>query len=217
MRRREVVALVSGGLDSYALVACLLRSGAKVRPVYVRCGLRWEPVEQRALKRWLGKLRVGRLAVLDAPVRSLYGPQGHWSLTGRNVPGARSPDSAVYLPGRNLILLSHAAVYAARHGISTLALGLLAGNPFGDATPAFLNAFSRCATQALGRRISILTPLQGMSKTTVVRSTPPAHFALTFSCIQPRGLRHCGRCNKCAERRLAFRLAGIQDPTAYAS
>jgi 7-cyano-7-deazaguanine synthase len=41
-------------------------------------------------------------------------------------------------------------------------------------------------------------------------------FHLSFSCLQPHGLRHCGRCNKCAERQLAFRKAGVPDPTTYA-
>jgi 7-cyano-7-deazaguanine synthase len=40
---------------------------------------------------------------------------------------------------------------------------------------------------------------------------------LTFSCLAPQGRRHCGRCNKCAERKRAFRQAGIPDPTKYAS
>jgi 7-cyano-7-deazaguanine synthase len=31
------------------------------------------------------------------------------------------------------------------------------------------------------------------------------------------GERHCGRCNKCAERRKAFADAGIADGTPYAS
>jgi 7-cyano-7-deazaguanine synthase len=37
------------------------------------------------------------------------------------------------------------------------------------------------------------------------------------SCIKPRGAVHCGRCTKCAERVEGFRLAGVPDPTRYAS
>jgi 7-cyano-7-deazaguanine synthase len=44
------------------------------------------------------------------------------------------------------------------------------------------------------------------------------HFPidLTFSCIAPVGDLHCGRCNKCAERKHAFAAAGIVDQTEYA-
>jgi hypothetical protein len=40
---------------------------------------------------------------------------------------------------------------------------------------------------------------------------------LTFSCIDPHCLLHCGRCNKCAERRAAFADAGLADRTVYAN
>jgi len=39
---------------------------------------------------------------------------------------------------------------------------------------------------------------------------------LSVSCIKPRGIIHCGRCTKCAERVEGFRRAGIPDPTRYA-
>ena len=39
---------------------------------------------------------------------------------------------------------------------------------------------------------------------------------LTFSCFAPSGDRHCGRCNKCAERKGAFALIAAEDPTEYA-
>ena len=39
----------------------------------------------------------------------------------------------------------------------------------------------------------------------------------TFSCLAPIDGRHCGRCNKCAERQAGFRAAGMRDPTQYAN
>ena len=38
---------------------------------------------------------------------------------------------------------------------------------------------------------------------------------LTLSCMQPVDSAHCGRCNKCRERREAFTAAGIEDRTTY--
>jgi 7-cyano-7-deazaguanine synthase len=37
----------------------------------------------------------------------------------------------------------------------------------------------------------------------------------TFSCIHPVRGRHCGHCNKCAERQRGFTEAGMDDPTSY--
>ena len=217
MRRGGVVALVSGGVESCCLVARLLKQGAVVHPLYVRCGLSWERAERFWLARWLARLqhpRLKPLVTLEAPVRSLYGR--HWSLTGRRVPSARTPDAAMYLPGRNVLLLAHAAVYAVGQGHSTLALGTLVSNPFGDASPGFFKHFADCVSEALSARVRITTPLRTRSKHELINacSTLPLH--VTFSCIHPRSMRHCGQCNKCAERQRAFRLASVPDHTSYA-
>lgn len=218
-RSRPIGVLVSGGLDSAVLVRRLLRSGRRIQPLYVRCGLAWEAAELTWLRRLLRALHSPRLAplvVLELPLRSMYGR--HWSLTGRGVPGSRSADTAVYLPGRNALLLTHAAVYCAQRGIATIALGLLKGNPFADASPAFLRRMAGCLSQALGRPIRILAPLRHLTKVQLVRSARGVPLSLTFSCLAPRlpagrqvAWRACGRCNKCAERRRAFQRAGMAE------
>jgi len=217
MSRRGIVTLVSGGLDSCVLVTTLLRQGATVVPLYVRSGLVWEAAEGLWLRRWLSWLRHARLnslTVVDMPLRWLY--HGHWSLTGRTIPSGVSASAAVYLPGRNVVLLSCAAILATRCGLSTLAIGTLAGNPFGDATPDFFKAFAACLRRALGHPIRVIAPFLRVPKRDIVTAAPPQLCALTFSCLKPRGTRHCGRCNKCAERQHAFRLAHVLDPTNYA-
>ena len=208
---------MSGGLDSAVLLCRLMRGGRPVLPLYLRCGLCWEDAELFWLRRLLDAVRAPRFAplrVVDVPLRSTYG--AHWSLTGRHVPGARSADAAVYLPGRNVLLLSHAAIVCAQRRISTIALGTLGGNPFGDASERFLASFARCLTRALGRPIRVMTPLRRSTKARLIRSASGAPLALTFSCLRPAGRAHCGGCNKCAERQRAFRAAGVTDPTVYA-
>ena len=202
--------LTSGGLDSAVLLHRVRMSRRRIVPLYVRCGLRWETAELHWLRRYLHAIRapgLSPLLVVDTPVRSLYG--AHWSLTGRGVPSARSADRAVYLPGRNLLLLSAAGIVCAQQRLSTIALGILKGNPFGDASLPFLAQMARCLTQALRRSIRIIAPLHRSSKSDLLRASRTIPVELTFSCVQPRGRRHCGRCNKCAERAKAFRAAGL--------
>ena len=113
-------------------------------------------------------------------------------------------------------LLGVTAIRCAEQRISTIALGTLRGNPFGDATPRFFSQFSRCLTQALRHPIHVVAPLRRLTKPELIRRARGVPFAFTFSCLQPRGAQHCGRCNKCAERARAFRVADVLDPTIYA-
>src|SRR5258708_1017335 len=100
--------LTSGGLDSAILLAESLRNHASVWPLYIRTGLAWEDSELRHLRQFLDKVAcpaLQPLQVLELPVSDLYGK--HWSLTGRDVPDAQSADEAVFLPRRQLRLLSN--------------------------------------------------------------------------------------------------------------
>jgi len=212
-----VCVLTSGGVDSAVLAAEMLSRYARVFPVYIRSGLRWEEVELHWLRQFLDRLRDGRLrplTVLTLPIEDVY--EQHWSVTGEGVPGAEAAWDSVYLPGRNILLLSKAAIFCALRDISTIALAVLEGNPFPDATPLFLSAMERTLSHGLAHRITILAPYRGLSKSEIIARGHHLPLELTFSCIAPVGLRHCGQCSKCAERRHAFAQAGIADPTVYA-
>ncbi len=215
----RLAVLASGGLDSAVLLADLARQ-QEVFPLYVEGGLVWEPWEKRALQRWLDALDGPGLhppTFLQLPVQSLYGD--HWSVTGRDVPGYEAPDLDVGLPGRNVLLLGVAAVWCARRGIHGLALGSLEHNPFPDATPSFFVDYAALLSRALGHELRILAPYRHRSKPEVLRAFADLPLHLTLTCMRPTGPPdhpvHCGDCNKCRERREAFRQAGVPDRTAY--
>jgi 7-cyano-7-deazaguanine synthase len=211
--------LFSGGLDSAVLLALELAHGAPVWPIYVRSGLAWEEAERRAMARLLAAApfagRVQPLSTLDLTLRDVY-PASHWSLTGQP-PAYDTPDEDVYLEGRNIILLAKAAVLCARLGVDRIALGPLAGNPFPDATPEFFDTMARALSLGLARPLTIATPLATRHKEDVIRLGVDlgVPLELTLSCMNPTDDRHCGECSKCRERRDAFRLAGVADPTVY--
>lgn len=213
----SLAVLISGGLDSAILLANLLHEGATIHPLYVRSGLSWEAAELKHLRRFLAALdapTLRPLQILELPVADLYGE--HWSITGDNVPDAHSPDAAVFLPGRNPLLLTKALLWCHLHGVSQVAIGSLETNPFPDATPEFFAAFQRVVNQAVGGAVQIVRPLVGRSKTELMQQGKRWPLELTFSCIHPHEGQHCGACNKCHERRQAFLLADVPDGTPYA-
>ena len=215
----DTAVLFCAGLDSAVLLA-LEAQTAKVHPIYVSTGLAWETEELAAVDRLLMDAvyrDVAAVTRLTFPVGDLYAPT-HWAIRGEP-PAFDTPDEDVYLVGRNITLLSKAGIHCAQRSISRLALGPLAGNPFPDATPAFFTAMSAALSTGLSHRIDIVAPLSTLHKRDVIRRGVElgVPLALTLSCMNPDGGRHCGRCSKCRERRDAFNGAGVDVPTAYAT
>jgi 7-cyano-7-deazaguanine synthase len=203
-KRGKVCVLVSGGFDSAALLHLLLKSGCEVYPLYVRCGLYWEKAERHWLRRALAAAACPALKPLREARVDLPRVRRHWSVDGQGVPSARSAWDSVYLPGRNLLLVSIAAHYCVERGIPRIALALLRGNPFPDARPSALGRMESAIAAAYGRRIRVTSPFRRLRKSELVRRWKSIDFDLTFSCLKPRGFSHCQACSKCEERRRAI-------------
>ena len=207
--------LISGGLDSAILLGDALRNGRRILPIFIRCGLAWEGIELIYLRRFLAALPCpDPLVILEMPVADLYG--SHWSITGENVPGRDDPDEMVFLPGRNVLLLVKALLWCHLNQVTEIALGSLATNPFPDATPRFFQSMQDVVNQAVQAAVRVVLPFAGMKKQAVMHLGKGLPLEHTFSCIRPVGELHCGQCNKCGERKAAFRDAGMRDPTRYA-
>jgi 7-cyano-7-deazaguanine synthase len=212
-----VAVLASGGLDSAILLGEASRECASVHPLYVRSGLYWEAAELEHLRRFLEAVRrptLRPLQVLDLPVSDLF--PTHWSLTGRDVPDADSPDEAVFVPARNVLLLAKAMAWCHLRDVPAVAIATLDGNPFPDATPSFFATFQEAVNLGLGGAVRVLRPYAALNKSEVMRRGRGLPLGLTFSCLDPSRGRPCGACNKCQERRRAFADAGLDDPTEYA-
>ena len=214
-----IAVLCSSGLDSAVLLADAART-ARAVPIYVSVGFAWEREERMMLDRLLASPlfagHVDPLVHLRCDMRDIFA-SSHWAVAG-TPPAFDTPDEDVYIDGRNVILLSKAAVYMARNRIARVLVGPLAGNPFPDATPEFFGAMGAALSLGLAAPIAIEAPFAALEKSDVIRRGVDlgVPFELTLSCMQPRDGLHCGRCSKCRERRDAFHDAGVADPTPYA-
>ena len=212
--------LLSGGLDSAVLVADEASRG-DVQPIYVGAGLAWEPAERAIVARLLDapalRGRTRPLVSLSVDMRDVY-KATHWSVTG-DAPAYHTPDEDVYLPGRNVILLSKAGVFCAAAGINRIVIGTLDHNPFPDATPEFRASIARTLSLGLAHDLEVEAPFATSSKAEIIRKgiALGVPFERTLSCMKPAGEQHCGTCSKCRERHDAFVEAGVPDPTVYES
>jgi len=212
--------LVSGGLDSCILLAHL-SVAQQVTPIYVHSGHAWETQELAALKRFIQAFKkqqatasIGSIREFKLPVADVYAD--HWSTTGQSVPPAGTSDEAVFLPGRNMLLCLKAALWCQLNGVGQLATGVLRGNPFADASPEFFAAAQAMLNVSGLPRIQLIQPLAQKTKAEVMTLGAAMPLEHTFSCLAPHGNLHCGGCNKCDERKRAFKTLNA-DPTSYAS
>ena len=61
--------------------------------------------------------------------------------------------------------------------------------------------------------MKLIRPFDRLHKTDVLLRGKDLPLQLTFSCINPTEGRHCGICNKCAERKNGFAAAAVPDLT----
>ncbi|MCY1301571.1 7-cyano-7-deazaguanine synthase [compost metagenome] len=127
---------------------------------------------------------------------------------------------ATVVPNRNAIMLAIAFGLAAAQKADAVAVAVHGGDHFiyPDCRPGFIDAFQAMQNQALDgyANVALYAPYVTVSKADIVtdgasHATP---FEETWSCYKG-GARHCGRCGTCVERREAFHLAGVADPTDY--
>ncbi len=124
------------------------------------------------------------------------------------------------VPNRNAIMLSIAYGVASAQGLDAVATAVHGGDHFiyPDCRPAFINAFEAMQNHALEgfSNIRLYTPFLGGDKGDIAAEGTKlgVPYENTWSCYKG-GEIHCGRCGTCVERREAFDLAGVSDPTAY--
>lgn len=155
---------------------------------------------------------VGAALTGSALTDDLDVPDGHY---------AEETMKLTIVPNRNAIMLAIGFGMAAAEKAEAVAVAVHGGDHFiyPDCRPGFIDAFQVMQNHALDgvAEIRLLSPFVNISKADIVtegarHDTP---FAETWSCYKG-GETHCGRCGTCVERREAFYLAGIDDPTFYA-
>lgn len=215
--------LASGGMDSCILLANEAKKNVAY-PIYVETGIPWEWAEKQMLQSFIDTLNnpnVKPVTILALPVKALYGG-AHWTMSGETVPGYDEPDETVYIPGRNIILITLAAIWCSLNDVHRIVIGSLAGNPFPDATPDFFQSIADSNGMGLNHEITVEAPMRNLHKEDILAANAaslPLH--LTLTCSNPQtgnddAIIHCANCNKCRERHEAFVDAGIADYTRYA-
>lgn len=222
--KKLAVAIVSGGLDSVTLAYYLhdrnydllllgfdygqrhSRELEYSELCAARLGTKFKMIELQS---------VGRLLTSALTDENIAVPDGHY---------AEQSMKATVVPNRNAIMLSIAYGIAVASGANVVATGVHGGDHFiyPDCRPDFINAFDlmqRYAVDGFAKRdLHLYTPFIAKKKQDIVSvgHVLGVPFADTWSCYKG-GERHCGTCGTCVERKEAFLLSGVLDPTEYES
>lgn len=220
----KVVAVVSGGMDSVTLAYKLKAAGEELHLLsfdYGQKHVKELAFARMAADRLRAKHSLANLTSLKPILRgsaltdaSLDVPEGHYT-----EPSMRS----TVVPNRNAILLSVAFALAVSDHADAVAIGVHAGDHpiYPDCRPEFIESFEfmeRVATKGFAAKdLRLLAPFIDLRKHDIaaIGDSLAVPWLETWSCYVGRE-RHCGRCGTCVERREAFRLAKIVDPTPYA-
>lgn len=136
-------------------------------------------------------------------------PEGHYA--------AENMKSTV-VPFRNGIMLSVAAGYAEANNFSTLMLASHFGDHaiYPDCRENFSKAISEAIKLGTYGEITVEAPYSKITKDEIAKrgSALGVDYSKTWSCYKG-GSKHCGKCGTCVERKEAFELAGVKDPTEY--
>jgi 7-cyano-7-deazaguanine synthase len=122
------------------------------------------------------------------------------------------------VPFRNGIMLAIAAGIAENAGAGRLVIAAHAGDHaiYPDCRESFMQGMARAVQEGTYARVSIDRPFIHMDKAAIAARGHALgiDFRRTWSCYKG-GEIHCGTCGTCVERREAFMLAGLVDPTEY--
>ena len=210
----------SGGMDSTVLLYQLLQAGDEVKALSINYGQRHSR-ELEAARAVCAELGVEhRVADLSGLSDLLAGsaltssdievPEGHY---------AEDNMKATVVPNRNMILLSVAAGWAISSKYDRIAYAAHSGDHaiYPDCRNEFAEALDGAIRLADWHEVSLYRPFVDMTKADIVSvgAKLGVPFEKTWSCYKGQDL-HCGHCGTCVERREAFYLAGVDDPTTYA-
>ena len=217
----KVVALVSGGMDSVAALYHAHREHAVAGALSFDYGAKHNHREIPFAEWHCARLGVAHRTIRLAFVDELF--KSDLLQSGGAIPDGHYEEATMkrtVVPFRNGIMLSIAAGYAESVEAGGLVIAAHAGDHaiYPDCREEFMQAMGDAIRLGTYAEVAVLRPFIAMTKAGIAARGHAlgVDFSRTWSCYKG-GEIHCGTCGTCVERREAFVLAGIADPTPYAS
>ena len=217
--RIKVVVLCSGGMDSVAALYDAAQIHEVTAAISFHYGAKHNDREIPFAKWHADRLSIPHITVPLAFIGEQF--ESDLLQKGGEIPKGHYEEETMkktVVPFRNGIMLSIAGGFAESKGAHGLVIAAHSGDHaiYPDCREDFLSAMADAIRLGTSARVEVMRPFVTMTKTEIARRGHDlgVDFSQTWSCYVG-GEVQCGECGTCVERREAFLLAGIVDPTAY--
>lgn len=189
-KRKNVLVLFSGGIDSTACIHYFIKLGFNVECLFINYGqsaLRGEREAVAKLSRYFKIKTKEHKVVTD--IKETNGV-----VLGRN----------------NLFIAVALMNFRESHG--SIGLGIHAGTRYPDCSPQFVQSVQAVIDTYTDGNVSIDCPFISMEKEEIVRYCKLKRIPLkdTYSC-EKGSKKPCGKCSKCVELKAIYESTGIKN------
>lgn len=206
MKKKQVVVLHSGGLDS---TVCLLLAISRGHDV-LSLGIDYNQTHRIELD--YAAAHCARFGVERKVIRVSWDKPHRVIPTNRSISEIRQGVSSAFLPGRNGLFLMLAAAEAAglRADETWTGINSVDFSGYPDCTPEFVASFRKMLSFAIPGGPKLVAPLQQKSKPQIARLAKRLGLSNedTWSCYRPRiakvGIVPCGECDACKLHQFAW-------------
>ena len=215
----KVVVLLSGGMDSVTALSDAAQSHEVVSAISFDYGAKHNDREIPFAAHHATRLGVPHQVIPLNFINDLFASD--LLKSGGTIPDGHYEEASMQrtvVPFRNGIMLAIVAGFAESVGAEGVVIAAHAGDHaiYPDCREAFMQSMSDAIRHGTYAQVAVLRPFIAMSKIDIARRGAELNvdFAQTWSCYVG-GAIHCGTCGTCTERKEAFQLAGLPDPTIY--
>lgn len=221
---KKAVVIFSGGIDSVC-TAVHLKSDFQLYGITFSYGQRADQ-EIKIAKKFSKSLGFNEHKIVNIGfMKDLYGKTNVLTDSKRKIP--QKFEYSIVVPIRNAVFLSIASAWAYTLGASVVAYGAHKGDTnYPDCRPSFArkieSAFNEGEIDGIKKKIrkplEIWSPYRaGLSKSDLIKigqENLGLDIFKTWSCYESKKF-HCGKCESCNNRKVAFTASGIKDQTKY--
>ena len=215
----KVIVLVSGGMDSVAALYAARAEHQVVGVLSFHYGSKHNDCELPFARYHADQLGVPQTTLSLGFIGETFASD--LLTSGGEIPDGHYEELSMkrtVVPFRNGIMLAVAAGFAESREAEGVVIAAHSGDHaiYPDCRENFMQAMGDAIRLGTYAGVQVLRPFIVMTKAQIaVRGDAlGVDFGQTWSCYKG-GEIHCGTCGTCVERREAFQLAGLVDPTRY--